>query len=38
MTTCKIPTGSFQQAIDTINDYKNDARKFRNDLDYIFKD
>ena len=35
---CKIPTGSFQQAIDTINDYKNDARKFRNDLDYIFKD
>lgn len=35
---CKNPTGSFNQLVDTINDYKNEARNYRADLDYIFED
>ena len=35
---CKDPTGSFEQLKNTVNDYKNDARKYRNELSYIFED
>lgn len=35
---CQNPTGSFNQVVDTINNYKNDARDFRNDLAYIFEE
>lgn len=35
---CQNPTGSFQQAINTINDYKNEARDYISDLDYIFEE
>jgi hypothetical protein len=35
---CKDPTGSFNQVVDTINGYRNDARKYRNELAYIFDD
>ncbi len=35
---CKAPEGSFEQAKETINEYRNNARKFKNDLDYIFED
>ena len=35
---CNNPTGSFEQVKDTINDYKNDARDYISDLDYIFED
>ena len=35
---CQNPTGSFEQVKDTINDYKNDARNYISDLDYIFED
>lgn len=35
---CKEPTGSFEQVKDTINNYRNDARKYRNELAYIFED
>ena len=35
---CQDPTGSFEQVKDTINDYKNDAREYRSDLDYIFEE
>lgn len=35
---CQNPTGSFAQVKDTINNYKNDARDYRNDLAYIFED
>ena len=35
---CQNPTGSFEQVKDTINDYKNKARDFSSDLDYIFED
>lgn len=35
---CQNPTGSFEQIKTTLNDYKNDAREFRNDLAYIFED
>ena len=31
---CKNPTGSFEQAITTIEDYRNQARKCYHDLDY----
>lgn len=34
---CQNPTGSFEQVKDTINDYKNRARDYINDLDYIFE-
>ena len=35
---CKNPSGSFEQVKTTINDYKNEARDYSNDLDYIFED
>lgn len=35
---CNNPTGSFEQVKDTVNDYKNDARDYISDLDYIFED
>ena len=35
---CQNPTGSFNQVVDTINNYRNDARSYRNDLAYIFSD
>lgn len=35
---CQNPTGSFEQAKDTINQYRNDARSYRNELAYIFED
>ena len=35
---CKNPTGSFEQVKDTINNYKNEVRDYKNDLDYIFED
>lgn len=34
---CNNPTGSFEQVKDTINNYKNDARDYISDLDYIFE-
>lgn len=35
---CKNPTGSFEQVKTTINDYRNEARGYISDLDYIFED
>lgn len=35
---CKNPTGSFEQVKETINDYKNEARDYVSDLDYIFEE
>lgn len=35
---CQNPTGSFEQVKETINDYKNEARDYISDLDYIFED
>lgn len=35
---CNNPTGSFEQVKDTVNDYKNEARDFISDLDYIFEE
>lgn len=35
---CNNPTGSFEQVKDTINDYKNKARDYISDLNYIFED
>ena len=32
---CQNPTGSFEQVKETINDYKNEARDYISDLDYI---
>ena len=34
---CQSPTGSFNQLVDTINDYRNEARDYKADLDYIFE-
>ena len=34
---CQNPTGSFEQVVNTINDYKNEARDYKNDLDYILR-
>ena len=34
---CQNPTGSFEQVKTTINDYKNEARDYMSDLDYIFE-
>lgn len=34
---CVDPTGSFEQVKQTINDYKNEARDYISDLDYIFE-
>lgn len=35
---CQNPTGSFEQIKETVNDYKNEARDYISDLDYIFED
>lgn len=35
---CQNPTGSFEQVKNTINDYKNEARDYISDLDYIFEE
>lgn len=35
---CNNPTGSFEQVKNTINDYKNEARDYVSDLDYIFEE
>ena len=35
---CQNPTGSFEQVKTTINDYKNEARDYISDLDYIFEE
>ena len=35
---CEDPTGSFDQVINTINDYRNEARNYASDLDYIFEE
>ena len=35
---CQNPTGSFEQVKETINEYKNEARDYISDLDYIFED
>ena len=33
----KNPTGSFNQLADTINDYENNIRTYRSDLEFLFK-
>lgn len=35
---CQDPSGSFEQVKDTVNDYKNEARDYISDLDYIFEE
>jgi hypothetical protein len=35
---CKNPTGSFEQLVTTLNDYKNTARRYKNDVAFIFED
>lgn len=35
---CKNPQGSFEQLKSTIEDYRNEARDYNSDLDYIFVD
>lgn len=35
---CSNPDGSFEQVKDTINDYRNEARDYVSDLDYIFEE
>lgn len=35
---CQNPTGSFEQLKSTIEDYRNQARDYKSDLDYIFED
>ena len=35
---CQNPTGSFEQVKETVNNYKNEARDYISDLDYIFED
>lgn len=35
---CCDPEGSFEQVKDTINDYRNEARDYISDLDYIFEE
>lgn len=35
---CQNPSGSFDQIADTINKYRNEAREYVGDLDYIFED
>lgn len=35
---CQNPTGSFEQVKTTVNDYKNSARNYKNDLSYVFED
>lgn len=35
---CQKPTGSFEQAVTTIENYRNEARGYYYDLEYIFED
>ena len=35
---CQHPTGSFEQCVSTMNDYKNKARDYKASLDFIFED
>ncbi len=35
---CQKPTGTFEQAVTTIEDYRNEARDYYYDLEYIFED
>lgn len=35
---CQKPTGSFEQAVTTIENYRNEARDYYYDLEYIFED
>lgn len=35
---CKSPQGSFEQLKSTIEDYRNNARNYNGDLDYIFEE
>lgn len=35
---CNNPSGSFEQLKDTMNKYRNEARDYISDLDYIFED
>lgn len=35
---CESPEGSFEQCKTTINEYRNEIRDFKNDLDYIFEE
>lgn len=35
---CLNPSGTFEQVKTTINDYRNEARNYISDLDYIFED
>lgn len=34
---CQNPTGSFNQLTDTVNNYSNEIRDYKADLDYIFE-
>lgn len=34
---CQAPTGSFNQLVDTMNNYRNAVRDYKADLDYIFE-
>lgn len=38
LSWCESPDGSFEQAITTINDYRNEIRDYQQELDYIFED
>ena len=35
---CESPDGSFEQCKTTVNEYRNQIRDFKNDLDYIFEE
>lgn len=35
---CLEPEGSFDQVVDTFNNYRNDARNYYYDLNYVFED
>ena len=35
---CQKPTGSFEQAVTTIENYRNEARDYYYDLEYVFED
>ncbi len=35
---CQEPEGSFEQVVETFNDYRNDARDYYYDLNYVFED
>ena len=35
---CLEPEGSFEQVVETFNNYRNDARDYYYDLNYVFED